>query len=115
MRVMPPTRSTSLMSDVATPASLRQSLQGCLVRASRSDTNASNRARVITMLKCLAPDWHPRHSFISADNLRAGCNAAFLMLLCCHHCHRLYPIVLQHTEYASVCQQKQPLEILYRL
>mmetsp|Transcript_25082 Transcript_25082/g.63668 ORF Transcript_25082/g.63668 Transcript_25082/m.63668 type:complete len:347 (+) Transcript_25082:546-1586(+) len=57
MRVMPPTRITSLTSLVETPASLRQFLHGAMVRSTRSLVRASSLARVIFMLKCFGPVW----------------------------------------------------------
>ena len=61
MRVMPPTRTTSLISAADKPASLRASRQGSIVFWTRSSTNASNFARVSFIVRCLAP-------------LRIGCN-----------------------------------------
>ena len=55
MRVMPPTRRTSLISLVETPASLMQSLHGCRVRFSSGSVSCSNLPRVSVMLRCLAP------------------------------------------------------------
>mmetsp|Transcript_30208 Transcript_30208/g.81187 ORF Transcript_30208/g.81187 Transcript_30208/m.81187 type:complete len:316 (-) Transcript_30208:664-1611(-) len=56
MRVMPPTRMTSLTSLVLMPASLRHALQGGMVRSTRSWVRASSLALVNFMLKCLGPD-----------------------------------------------------------
>mmetsp|Transcript_9827 Transcript_9827/g.25403 ORF Transcript_9827/g.25403 Transcript_9827/m.25403 type:complete len:421 (+) Transcript_9827:150-1412(+) len=57
MRVMPPTRMTSLTSLALTPASLRQFLHGGIVRSTRSSVRLSSLARVILRLKCFGPDW----------------------------------------------------------
>mmetsp|Transcript_26715 Transcript_26715/g.85778 ORF Transcript_26715/g.85778 Transcript_26715/m.85778 type:complete len:234 (+) Transcript_26715:724-1425(+) len=56
MRVMPPTSSTSLMSDAATPASRMQSLHGCLVRSRRDSTRDSSLARESWRFMCLGPE-----------------------------------------------------------
>ena len=56
IRVMPPTRITSSMSDMLTPASFMQLLQGCLVRSRRSPTCFSSCDRDRDMLRCFAPD-----------------------------------------------------------
>jgi hypothetical protein len=56
MRVMPPTRMTSPMSETFTPASLMAILQGSMVRWIRSSTRDSNLARVIFMTRCLGPE-----------------------------------------------------------
>ena len=52
MRVMPPTRITSPMSDTFTPASLIAMRHGSMVLAIRSSTSASNLARVIFIVRC---------------------------------------------------------------
>mmetsp|Transcript_7595 Transcript_7595/g.19873 ORF Transcript_7595/g.19873 Transcript_7595/m.19873 type:complete len:285 (-) Transcript_7595:909-1763(-) len=56
MRDIPPTRSTSEMSVLEMPASLRQSKHGCFVRSRRDDTMDSNLLRVRDMFRCLAPE-----------------------------------------------------------
>mmetsp|Transcript_7733 Transcript_7733/g.12644 ORF Transcript_7733/g.12644 Transcript_7733/m.12644 type:complete len:419 (+) Transcript_7733:287-1543(+) len=55
MRLMPPTSSTSEMSSFFSPPSLRQVLQGPIVRATRSSTICSNCAREIFTFMCLGP------------------------------------------------------------
>ncbi len=57
MRVMPPTRITSSISDALSPASLSALRQGSTVRWIRSSTSASSLARVSLMLRCLGPAW----------------------------------------------------------
>jgi hypothetical protein len=56
MRVMPPTRTTSLMSAALRPASLMACWQGPLVRSIRSSTRLSSLARVSFMVRC-SGDW----------------------------------------------------------
>ena len=56
MRVMPPTSRTSLISLGDTPASFMHALQGPLVRSSSGWTRDSNLARLMLMLRCLAPE-----------------------------------------------------------
>ena len=55
MRVMPPTRITSLMSETLMPASLMAVRQGAIVRSIRSSTRLSSLARVSLMFRCLGP------------------------------------------------------------
>mmetsp|Transcript_26646 Transcript_26646/g.53133 ORF Transcript_26646/g.53133 Transcript_26646/m.53133 type:complete len:269 (-) Transcript_26646:662-1468(-) len=55
MRLMPPTRMISWMSDLEMSASLRQFLQGSMVREMRGSTRASNWALVILEFMCLGP------------------------------------------------------------
>ncbi len=57
MRVWPPTRITSSMSESLTPASLIAMRQGSMVRWISSSTSDSNLARVIFIVRCLGPDW----------------------------------------------------------
>ncbi len=56
MRVMPPTRMTSSMSDTDTPASLMAVRQGAMVRSIRSSTRLSSLERVSLMFRCLGPE-----------------------------------------------------------
>ncbi|KAG1420611.1 hypothetical protein G6F57_023631 [Rhizopus arrhizus] len=56
MRVMPPTRITSSMSETFTPASLMATRQGSIVRSISSSTSASSLARVIFRFKCFGPE-----------------------------------------------------------
>ena len=56
MRVMPPTRITSSMSDFLRPASFSAWSQGPMVRATRSSTRASSLARESLMFRCSGPD-----------------------------------------------------------
>ncbi len=56
MRVMPPTRTTSLISAAERPASLSAIRHGSTVFCTRSSTSASNLARVSFMVRCLGPD-----------------------------------------------------------
>mmetsp|Transcript_2961 Transcript_2961/g.8290 ORF Transcript_2961/g.8290 Transcript_2961/m.8290 type:complete len:414 (-) Transcript_2961:748-1989(-) len=56
IRVMPPTRRTSLMSLVLRPASLSALRQGSLVLSMRLSTSFSSWTRVILMLRCLGPE-----------------------------------------------------------
>jgi hypothetical protein len=98
MRVMPPTRRTSVTSDCEMPASFRQSLHGCRVRFSRLSTSCSNLPRVMVMLKCFAPAriMHdmalsqpepsgtvPRRDICNQTKIVAYCE--FPELLLCHH------------------------------
>ena len=55
MRVMPPTKMTSWMSDTLTPASLIAMRQGAIVRSISSSTRASSLARVSLMFRCFGP------------------------------------------------------------
>mmetsp|Transcript_37318 Transcript_37318/g.66807 ORF Transcript_37318/g.66807 Transcript_37318/m.66807 type:complete len:203 (+) Transcript_37318:832-1440(+) len=55
MRVEPPTRMTSLMSDSDRLASLRALCTGTLQRSRRSEHNFSNCARVMVVSMCLGP------------------------------------------------------------
>ena len=57
MRVMPPTRMTSSMSESFTPASLMAMRHGSTVLLTRSSTRLSNLARVIFMARCFGPLW----------------------------------------------------------
>ena len=57
IRVMPPTRITSPMSDSLTPASLIAMRQGSIVRSISSSTSDSNLARVSRIDRCFGPDW----------------------------------------------------------
>mmetsp|Transcript_34540 Transcript_34540/g.88474 ORF Transcript_34540/g.88474 Transcript_34540/m.88474 type:complete len:222 (-) Transcript_34540:100-765(-) len=56
MRVMPPTSSTSLMSEVCRDASLRALTQGLLVRSIRPSTSLLSSPRVILVFMCLGPE-----------------------------------------------------------
>jgi len=56
MRVMPPTRMTSEMSETFTPASLMAMRQGSTQRSIRSSTSDSNLARVIFIARCFGPE-----------------------------------------------------------
>ena len=56
MRVMPPTRTTSLISAADKPASLSACRQGSIVFCTRSSTSASNLARVSFMVRCFGPE-----------------------------------------------------------
>mmetsp|Transcript_14961 Transcript_14961/g.25489 ORF Transcript_14961/g.25489 Transcript_14961/m.25489 type:complete len:305 (-) Transcript_14961:866-1780(-) len=56
MRVMPPTRMTSFTSDVETPASRRQDLQGSRVRSMRGPVSSSSLARESFTFMCFGPD-----------------------------------------------------------
>ena len=56
MRVMPPTRTTSLISAAVRPASLIACRHGSTVFCTRSSTSASNLARVSFMVRCFGPD-----------------------------------------------------------
>src|SRR5665213_3974038 len=55
IRVMPPTRITSAMSESLTPASLIATRQGSTVREISSSTNDSSLARVIFIDRCFGP------------------------------------------------------------
>src|SRR6267142_2340241 len=57
MRVWPPTRITSSISDILTPASLMAMRQGSTVFWMRSSTRDSNFARVIFIVRCFGPFW----------------------------------------------------------
>mmetsp|Transcript_30846 Transcript_30846/g.73566 ORF Transcript_30846/g.73566 Transcript_30846/m.73566 type:complete len:213 (+) Transcript_30846:245-883(+) len=57
MRVMPPTRSTSVMSLGSTPASLLQARQGARVLCKKESTICSSFDRVIWMFMCFGPLW----------------------------------------------------------
>ncbi len=57
MRVMPPTRITSSISEALSPASFSALRHGPIVRWIRSSTSASSLARVSLMLRCLGPCW----------------------------------------------------------
>ena len=72
MRVMPPTSRTSLISLGDTPASFMQALQGPLVRSSSGCTRDSNLARLMLMLRCLAPE----ASAVMKGRLMSVCAAA---------------------------------------
>ncbi len=52
MRVIPPTRITSTMSETFTPASLMAMRHGSMVRSTSSSTSDSNLARVTFMVRC---------------------------------------------------------------
>jgi hypothetical protein len=56
MRVMPPTRITSLMSLTLMPASLMARRQGAMVRSTSSSTRLSSLARVSLMFRCFGPE-----------------------------------------------------------
>jgi hypothetical protein len=56
MRVIPPTRTTSSMSEALTPASFSAAFTGPAVRLMRSSTSDSSFARVSLMLRCFGPD-----------------------------------------------------------
>mmetsp|Transcript_18099 Transcript_18099/g.28069 ORF Transcript_18099/g.28069 Transcript_18099/m.28069 type:complete len:332 (-) Transcript_18099:851-1846(-) len=56
MRVMPPTSSTSLISEVERPASLMALRHGSLVRSMRPSTSWLRVPRVILMLRCFGPE-----------------------------------------------------------
>ena len=56
MRLIPPTKITSWMSDTLRPASLMAVRQGAMVRSIRSSTRLSSLARVSFRFKCLGPD-----------------------------------------------------------
>mmetsp|Transcript_5542 Transcript_5542/g.18374 ORF Transcript_5542/g.18374 Transcript_5542/m.18374 type:complete len:200 (-) Transcript_5542:842-1441(-) len=56
MRVIPPTRMTSAISDVDTPASLRHALHGGTVLSMRPPVRLSSLARVSFRFMCLGPD-----------------------------------------------------------
>src|SRR5436309_2937491 len=56
MRVMPPTRTTSLISPAESPASLSALRHGSTVCWIRSSTSASNLARVSLSVRCFGPD-----------------------------------------------------------
>ena len=56
MRVMPPTRITSSMSETFTPASLTAMRHGSMVRWISSSTSDSNLARVIFIARCFGPE-----------------------------------------------------------
>ena len=55
MRVWPPTRITSSISEAATPASLSTVRQGSIVRSTSSSSRDSSLARVKRMFMCLGP------------------------------------------------------------
>ena len=55
IRVMPPTSTSSSISDALTPASLRQSMTGCLVRAKSLSVSCSSLERVSVIWMCLGP------------------------------------------------------------
>mmetsp|Transcript_24882 Transcript_24882/g.62016 ORF Transcript_24882/g.62016 Transcript_24882/m.62016 type:complete len:204 (-) Transcript_24882:1049-1660(-) len=55
MRDIPPTRSTSLISDAVMPASLMHARQGSLVRSSRGATSSCSCERDRLMAMCLGP------------------------------------------------------------
>mmetsp|Transcript_14867 Transcript_14867/g.30617 ORF Transcript_14867/g.30617 Transcript_14867/m.30617 type:complete len:356 (+) Transcript_14867:535-1602(+) len=56
MRVIPPTRMISWMSDLSMSASLMQALQGSIDRSTRGWTMFSNCAREILAFMCLGPE-----------------------------------------------------------
>mmetsp|Transcript_69114 Transcript_69114/g.112202 ORF Transcript_69114/g.112202 Transcript_69114/m.112202 type:complete len:209 (-) Transcript_69114:882-1508(-) len=56
IRDMPPTNSTSLMSEVCRPASLSAALHGSLVRSMSPPTSLDSSARVTFMFMCLGPE-----------------------------------------------------------
>ena len=56
IRVWPPTRMTSAISVMLTPASFIAILHGSIVRAIRSSTRLSSLARVIFTARCLGPE-----------------------------------------------------------
>ncbi|MNE15758.1 hypothetical protein D3C80_1086790 [compost metagenome] len=56
MRVMPPTRTTSSMSEALRPASFSALAQGSIVRWIRSSTRASSLARDSLMFRCSGPE-----------------------------------------------------------
>mmetsp|Transcript_15047 Transcript_15047/g.25764 ORF Transcript_15047/g.25764 Transcript_15047/m.25764 type:complete len:224 (+) Transcript_15047:817-1488(+) len=55
-RVIPPTRMTSEMSVVLTPASFRHALHGSMVRSMRGPTRDSSLARLSFTFMCFGPD-----------------------------------------------------------
>ncbi|RUS17749.1 hypothetical protein BC937DRAFT_89540 [Endogone sp. FLAS-F59071] len=55
MRDMPPTSTTSSMSEVLTDASLMAFSHGKIVRCTSGSTRVSNLARVSLLLMCLGP------------------------------------------------------------
>mmetsp|Transcript_50220 Transcript_50220/g.160956 ORF Transcript_50220/g.160956 Transcript_50220/m.160956 type:complete len:359 (+) Transcript_50220:420-1496(+) len=55
MRVEPPTRITSLISESSSLASLRAFCTGILQRSTRSEVSSSNLARVMVVSMCLGP------------------------------------------------------------
>ena len=55
MRVVPPTRMTSSMSDTDKSALFRALLQGAIVRSIKSETRRSKSERVNDFTKCLGP------------------------------------------------------------
>ncbi len=57
MRVWPPTRITSSISESLTPASLMAMRHGSTVFWISSSTSDSNLARVIFIVRCFGPDW----------------------------------------------------------
>ena len=56
MRVMPPTRITSAISEGTSPASFSADLHGPMVRWIKSSTSCSSFERVSLMLRCFGPD-----------------------------------------------------------
>ena len=56
IRLWPPTKITSPISSMLTPASFRAVRQGAIVRSIKSSTNDSKLVRVIFTTKCLGPD-----------------------------------------------------------
>ncbi len=55
IRVIPPTKITSSISEALIPASFKAALTGSMVRFTRSSTRDSNLARLILMFKCFGP------------------------------------------------------------
>ena len=55
MRIMPPTSTTSSISEAETPASLSALRQGSIVRCTRSSTSDSNFARLSFSARCFGP------------------------------------------------------------
>ena len=56
IRLIPPTRITSSMSEALSPASFSANSQGPTVRSTRSSTSASYLARLSLMLRCFGPE-----------------------------------------------------------
>jgi len=56
MRVMPPTMTTSLISEVLRLASCMACLRGVMLRLSRSSVSCSSFARVRVVTRCLGPE-----------------------------------------------------------
>ncbi len=56
IRVIPPTKTTSSISEALMPASFNAAFIGSIERLIKSSTSDSNFARVNLMFKCLGPD-----------------------------------------------------------